>query len=72
MLNKDDAVVLRRQGTLKNIIYLINKITIEETIKQQHRTHKISRVGHINTRLAPNVDMSHNIPFTTRWLFDRC
>ena len=33
MLNKDDAVVLRRQGTLENIIYLINIITIEEIIK---------------------------------------
>lgn len=59
------VVILRRQGTLENIIYLINIITIEEIIKQQRQTHKISRAGHINTRLAPNIDMSHNIPFTT-------
>ena len=65
MLNKDDAVVLRRRGTLENIIYLINIITIKKIIKRQHQTHKISRAGHINTRLAPNIDMSHNIPFTT-------
>ena len=33
MLNKDDAVVLRRRGTLENIIYLINIITTEKIIK---------------------------------------
>ena len=71
MLNKDDVAVFHRQGTLENIIYLINIITLKEIIKQPRQIHKISRVGHINTRLAPNIDMSHNIPFTTTWLFDR-
>ena len=72
MLNKDDVAVFHRQGTLENIIYLINIITLKEIIKQPRQIHKISRAGHINTRLAPNIDMSHNIPFTTTWLFNRC
>ena len=58
-------MVFHRQGTLENVICLINIITIEKIIKRQRQTHKISRAGHINTRLAPNIDMSHNIPFTT-------
>ena len=63
--NKDDVALFHRQGTLENVIYLINIITIEKIIKQPRQIHKISRVGYINTRLAPNIDMSHNIPFTT-------
>ena len=47
----------------------INKIILEKIIKQPRQIHKISRVGHINTRPAPNIDMSHNIPFTTEWPF---
>lgn len=59
------VVVLRRQGTPKEYYHSINKITLEKIIKQPRQIHKISRAGHINTRLAPNIDMSHNIPFTT-------
>ena len=63
--------MLHRQGTPKEYYHSINKITLEKIIKRQRQTHKISRAGHINTRLAPNIDMSHNIPFTTTRLFDR-
>lgn len=59
------VVMLHRQGTLKEYYHLINKITLKEIIKQPRQIHKISRAGHINTRLVPNIDMSHNIPFTT-------
>lgn len=59
------VVMLHRQGTHKEYYHSINKITLEKIIKQPRQIHKISRAGHINTRLAPNIDMSHNIPFTT-------
>ena len=36
------VVMLHRQGTPKEYYHSINKITLEETIKQQYRTHKIS------------------------------
>lgn len=65
------VVMLRQQGTPKEYYRSINNITLGKIIKQPRQIHKISRVGHINTRLAPNIDMSHNIPFTTTWLFDR-
>gem|GEM_PF-2117015 len=59
-------VMLRRQGTPKEYYHSINKITLEKIIEQPRQIHKINRAGHINTRLALNIDMSHNIPFTTR------
>ena len=59
------VVMLQRQGTPKEYYHSINKITLEIIIKQPRQIHKISRVEHINTRLALNIDMSHNIPFTT-------
>ncbi len=59
------VVMLHWQGTPKEYYHSINKITLEIIIEQPRQIHKISRAGHINTRLAPNIDMSHNIPFTT-------
>lgn len=35
------VVVFHRQGTLENVIYLINIITTEKIIKQQHQTQKL-------------------------------
>lgn len=46
------VVMLHRQGTPKEYYHSINKITLEKIIKQPRQTHKISRAGHINTRLA--------------------
>ena len=57
--------MLHRRGTPKEYYHSINKITLDKIIEQPRQIHKISRAGHINTRLAPNIDMSHNIPFTT-------